>query len=332
MEHKKLSMLDIAQMANVSIATVSRVLNKNGRYSVETEKRVMRIVNENDYMPNMSAKSLRTNKSQSIAVMVPDITNEFFAKIVRSVENTILPYNYSVFVCDFHENEEIEDLHIANVATQNVDGVIYIAGRVDVRGVDKKLHIPIVYIDRQAEHANIVVQSDNEYGGFLATEELLKKGCRRIFFLCDRRRLLPIRQRYEGYLKAHKKYGVPIDDTLKLDGTVGYVQAKEDMLRILEEGKLKFDGVFATNDTMALGVLHAMQEFGTKVPDEVKLVGFDDISLSEFCNPPLTTITQNTEMMGQKAVIKLIEMMKGDKTVCAQNIVIPVTLDVRGTT
>lgn len=331
MDNRKISMVDIAQMANVSIATVSRVLNKNGRYSAETEQRIMDIIKEYGYQPNMSAKSLRTNKTQSIAVMVPDITNEFFAKIVRSIENTILAYNYSVFVCDFHEDEKLEDLLISTIASQNVDGIIYIAGKGDVHGVNAAFDVPVVYIDRQAEHADIVIQSDNEQGGFLATEELMRKGCRNILFLCDRRWILTIQQRYAGYVKAHEKHAVPINPKLKIDGTVGYSMAKESMRNILREKELCFDGIFATNDTMALGVLHALQEFGIKVPQEVKIVGFDDISLSEFCNPPLTTITQNTDVMGQKAVSTLLKMMAG-KAVKHQNIMIPVSLNVRATT
>ena len=331
MSEKKISMVDIARMAEVSTATISRVLNKNGRYSPETEKRVMEIVHKYGYLPNLSAKTLRTNKSLSIGVIVPDITNEFFGKIVRSIENTVLPFGYSVFVCDSHEDEEIETLHIQNIVSKNVDGVIYIAGRADVGDIDQNFSMPVVYIDRQAEQGQCVGQSDNEYGGFLATEQLIRSGCRRILLLRDRRMLFPVRQRYEGYCKAHEKYGIPMDESLIVDSTVDYTLARDTISMILEEESLFFDGVFATNDMMALGALHALQKHHVRVPEQMKLVGFDDISLSEFCNPPITTITQDTEAMGQRAARLLLKRIQGG-SVPSNNIMLPVFLNKRGTT
>ncbi|MEM1484593.1 LacI family DNA-binding transcriptional regulator [Oscillospiraceae bacterium PP1C4] len=330
MDVKKVSIVDIAQMANVSIATVSRVLNKTGRYSPETEKKVLELVKEYGYTPNANAKSLRTNKTQSIGVIVPDITNEFFAKIVRSIENSILPYGYSVFVCDSHDNEQIENQHIQNLIAKNVDGVIYISGKVDTAGNEEVHRIPVVYIDRHPENAPTIIQSDNERGGFLATEELILKGCKRIVILQDYCRLSTLRQRHAGYIKAHVKYGVPIIAELQPEDSPGYKNSKDKIIRLLKAG-VKFDGVFATNDMMALGALHALTEAKINVPGEVKLVGFDDISLSAFCEIPMTTVTQDTEQIGSLCVQSLVRQMQGEK-IGQQNIVVPVSLNVRRTT
>lgn len=139
MDIKKLSMIDIAEMAGVSIATVSRVINGNGGYSKSTEEKVLNIIKEFGYMPNANAKSLRTNMSKSIGVVVPDITNEFFAKIVRRLNNFFLKHRYSVFICDSNEDGKLEDMHINDLVEKNVDGIIYISGQTDVKVIDNTI-------------------------------------------------------------------------------------------------------------------------------------------------------------------------------------------------
>jgi Transcriptional regulators len=331
MDQKKLSMIDVARLSGVSVATVSRVLNRNGRYSEETEKRVLDIVRQYDYKLNMNAKSLRTNKSQSIGVIVPDITNEFFAKIVRSIENYMVPHHYSVFVCDSNEDEEMENMHIENLISKSVDGIIYISGKSEVRTLSEEYHIPVVYIDRSPGNASLMVQSDNVLGGFLATEELIRGGCSRIMMLRDYRWLSPVRQRYAGYKKAQEKYGIPVYEELQVNVNVDYASAKKKMCEVLDSG-LKFDGIFASNDIIALGALHALLEHGIKVPGRIKLVGFDDISLSEFCDPPITTVTQNTDRMGKRSAQTLLKLMKDENIGSSNQIIIPVSLHKRGTT
>lgn len=330
MDNKKISMVDIARMSNVSIATVSRVLNKNGRYSPETEKKVLSVIEKYNYKLNLSAKSLRTNISQSIGILVPDVTNEFFAKIIRSIENYITPYNYSLFVCDSNEDEELENLHIENLIAKNVDGIICISGQLHPRPLEKKYDIPIVYIDRRPKEAKFLVQSDHVEGGFLATEELIHKGCKRIIMLRDKRWLSPIRQRYDGYVKAHEKYKLPVQMDLQFDVTIDYNKAKEKMNAIIAAGT-KFDGVFACNDIVALSALHALTENGIQVPQQVKITGFDGITLGEFCNPPITTIIQNTDEIGKKCVSILMKCIHHED-VKSTNTVVPVELSVRGTT
>lgn len=330
MDLKKVSIVDIAQMANVSIATVSRVLNQTGRYSTQTEQKILDLVKTYGYTPNATAKSLRTNKTQSIGVIVPDITNEFFAKIVRAIENYILPSGYSVFICDSHENEALETAHIENLIAKNVDGVIYISGKADALGPAQSRHIPVVYIDRHPENAPAIVQSDNIQGGFLAAEELLRKGCKRIVILQDYHRLSTLKQRFAGYESAHQQYGVPLDRTLVPPDCPGYQEAKQTVLTLCKQG-VSFDGIFATNDTLALGALHALGECKRKVPGDVKLVGFDDTTLSAYCETPITTITQNSDEMGRRCVELLMRQMHGEQ-IGHENIIVPVTLHVRSTT
>ena len=333
MSPKKLSIVDIAKMAGVSTATVSRVINKSGGYSAETEKKILEIIEKSNYTPNVNAIGLRTNKSKSVGIVVPDITNEFFAKIVRVIDTFFLAHKYSVFICDSNEDEQIEDMHINNLIEKNVDGIIYISGRTDVMEIDDKYSMPVVYIDRKPNHADVLIESDNVHGGYLAGKELIEKGCRRIVFLRDSRNVSPVRHRYRGFVQAVNEMIGKVNEPIKsfeVCVNPDYDSSKNKVAEILEN-ELYFDGVFATNDLMALGCIHALVEKGYKVPEDVKVVGFDDVSIAKFCNPPITTITQNTDELGRLAAEALYRLMS-KKDIKQKVMIVPVSLNVRGST
>ena len=332
MEDKKLSMVDIAKLSGVSIATVSRIINKNGRYSKETEQRVLDVIEKSGYQLNLNAKSLRTNKSQTIGVIVPDITNEFFAKIIRSVEKYIMPKGYTVIVCDSDESEKLESTHISTLAAKGVDGIIHISTRSDVKKIHDMYPIPVVYIDRRPKNAGSLVISDNETGGFLATEHLIKKGCRRILMVRDKNSYSTVRHRCLGYLGALEQYSVVSDKSLIVETEVSYSAAKQLVTRKLCEDST-IDGIFCNNDNMALGALHAALELGKKVPQDIKIVGFDDITIAQLCNPSITTVRQDTDLFGKKSVEILLGMMKEEKKAVIDEVaVIPVSLIERNST
>ncbi|MEG1886613.1 MAG: LacI family DNA-binding transcriptional regulator [Oscillospiraceae bacterium] len=330
MEDKKISMVDIAALAGVSIATVSRILNKNGRYSAATERKVLDIIEEYGYQINLSARTLRTNRSQSIGVIVPDITNEFFAKIIRSIENYLVPLDYTVFVCDSNEDEKTESRHITNLVAKDVDGIIYISGKSDVKKIYEQYQIPVVYIDRRPRNAGTLVISDNEKGGYLATKELLDSGCKRIVVLRDYRKLSPIRHRLAGYGRALNERKIPFDNSLIIDVTVDYSDARKKVNARIKGGMV-FDGVFACTDMIGVGALHALLENNISVPGEVKVVGFDDISVSQICNPPMTTIRQDTDLFGKYSVEALLGLIENNRAK-AQKFVVDVSLQKRSTT
>lgn len=333
MDEKKISMVDIARLSGVSIATVSRVLNKNGRYSKETEERVLKVIREHNYKVNINAKGLRTKRTQTIGVIVPDITNEFFSQIVRAIERYVVPEGYTVFVCDSNENEEAEDVHISSLVSKGVDGIIYISTRGDVKKIYENYKIPVVYIDRRPENAGTLVISDNEMGGFLATQELIQKGCRHILMVKDTKPYSTVRHRYKGYVGALEKYGIPLDPELVVETEVSYAAARQATKEALLAHP-EIDGVFCNNDMMALGALHAIREAKRKVPRDIKLVGFDGISLTEICDPPMTTIRQNTDEFGKKSVEILLRRIhkKQETKVHDEVVVIPVELVRRKTT
>ena len=328
----KLSIKDIAKRAGVSIATVSRVLNKNGRYSRETEEKILKIIEESGYRRNVNAKSLRTKKTQTIGVIVPDITNEFFAKIIQSVERNAMKYDYSVFVCNTDEDEARERMQVKNLLEKFVDGIIYISGKTKSgEEVEENIGIPVVYIDRYISASKMYVQSDNKEGGYLATKELLSAGCKNIMIIKDFRQISSIISRYEGYKMALKEAGKSVDENLihNVDH-VNYEEAKKGVLEKINSG-IKFDGIFATNDWMAIGAISALREKKIKIPEEVKIVGFDNMSISEITSPSITTIHQDSEKLGEYATEILMGIILKDET-DVKNISVPVKLVKRNST
>lgn len=330
MEHKNISMMDIARMSGVSIATVSRVLNKTGRYSAKTEQRVMEVVEQTKYSINPNAQGLRTNRTKTIGVVIPDITNEYFSHIVRAIEAAIMPYEYSVFVCDSNENAVYEDHHLASLAAKGVDGIIYISTRKTAQDIAGDFSIPVVYIDRSPGVDNNCVTSDNRQGGYLATKELIDKGCRQIVLVRDKNFFSTVNDRVKGFLRAHRKAGLQVDDRRILSCNVDYEQARAAITGLIAR-QVPFDGVFCTTDIMALGVLRGLLENGLRVPQDVKLCGFDGITHTKISHPSITTVVQDTKVLGEQAVKLLMELIENPQ---AKNkeYQIPVTLEEREST
>lgn len=311
-----ISIKDISKQAGVSIATVSRIINKNGRYSEETEKRVMDIIKANNYVPNMVAKGLRTQKMKNVGIIVPDITNEFFMKLVYEIEKKLFSEGYETFLCNTDEDEEQERKRVHMMTMQNVCSLIYVSGGVaDLQEAIKDL--PTVFIDRVPDKAlgnYCTVESDNIQGGYLATKELLDCGCRNILLLTSRRKISGYAERFEGYVKALLQKGLEADDihVVYLE-QLNYAAAYEEMARMLSEGDFTYDGIFATSDWLAIGCYKALTERGYRIPQDIKLVGYDDISVTAFNGVPITTIHQQVDEMGARVVEQLLQIMRQEK-------------------
>ncbi len=332
---KNLSIKDISAMSGVSIATVSRIINGNGRYSKETEEKVKAIIKEHHYVPSMVAKGLRTHRMDNIGIIVPDITNEFFVKLVHELESALFASGYSSFICNTNENVEIEQKYLQMLKMQNVSGLIYISGGYN-SDYKELADIPTVFIDRVPNRTRntekfVMIESDNRQGGYIATRELLEKGCRRILMLTDRRRLSSQEERVDGYIGAHADYRIPYDEKYIIDlDRIDFRSAHDKITALLEDG-MAFDGVFATTDWLALGAYVALVTHRVRVPEQVKIVGFDDISVAEFNALPITTVHQQVDIIGQTAVKSLLQMVQSKPVKNRENVV-PVYLVKRQST
>ncbi|EMD17422.1 hypothetical protein HMPREF9943_00209 [Eggerthia catenaformis OT 569 = DSM 20559] len=313
MEKKKLSIIDIAHLANVSQATVSRVINKNGRFSEKTGKKVEEIIKKYGYETNMTAKSLRIAKSKTIGLIVPSIENEWFASLISQIETYFFQHNYSVFICNTSRNKEKEISYFKSLDAKMVDGIICITGEnklpIDVLTRD----IPIVCTDRvPAKNNNVYIVSTDHYrGGYIATKELIKKGCKRICIIVRNRSISVNEQRFQGYLQALKDHHLPYDDQLKIlisNKEDNFEGAKRATLKLIEN-HIHFDGIFGTNDWRAYGAIVALQSKYLRIPEDVKVVGFDNITISKVSQPPLTTINQDTQKIAVNASKTLLDLM-----------------------
>lgn len=307
------SIKDISLQAGVSIATVSRVINKTGRYSKETEERVLRIIRENHYEPNLIARGLRVQKMKNVGIIVPDITNEFFMKLVYEIEKNLFARGYETFLCNTNEDEELERKRAKMMTMQKACGLIFMASGSDISYLKEDL--PTVFIDRFSEETHekyCTVSSDNIQGGYLATRELIEQGCKKILLVTSRRRISAYADRFEGYVRALMQGGMDAKDihVAYLD-QLHYQDAYEEMNRILDAGKFDYDGIFAEADWLALGCFKALAEHGISVPGQVKLIGYDDISITAFNAVPISTVRQQVELIGKAAADQLLCIIEG---------------------
>ena len=330
---KGLSIKQISELSGVSTATVSRVINHNGRFSKETEERVLSVIEEYRYVPNMIARGLRRSASQMIGIIVPDITNEFFARIVLRIQMKLFEKNFSAVICNTNENEQLEISHLQFLKAQNVSGLIFISG--NPSHTQPSSSLPTVFIDRRPKDVRakdtLIIESDNVEGGYLAGKALLEGGARRIATIMDSRMHTAGETRYQGWKRAMDEAKAPILPELQMRvKEVGFSAAYESVRELWESGR-EFDALFCGTDWLAMGALAALHERGVHVPADVKVIGFDDVSIATFSSKPITTIHQDAEKMGDLAVELLLKRMDGEKIELPHR-VLDVSLIVRATT
>lgn len=313
----RVSVKDVAREANVSTATVSRVINGLGGYSNQTEIRVNQVIQKLGYQVDQNAKALRTNITKTVAILLPDITNEYFALIARAIDLFFIQKGYSVLILDSNEDTDSETIFLEDLINKKVDGLIYLPTQQRRQNI-KDYPIPTVYVDRALSGSDYLVCSDNEDGGKLAARELLRIGCKNILFLKDSNYTMPIIQRELGFVSTIKSEGVDVTINV-VDSYPTYESTKRDMIHFLEKGTC--DGIFASNDVMALSAIHVLQRKGIRVPEDVAVIGYDDVSLSKYSYPSITTIAQNTEKIGKDASRLLYGFMNGKQIKQKESIV-----------
>ena len=312
MKNDKISIKEIARLAGTSVATVSRVINQNGRFSKETEQRVRKVIEEYGYKPNMLAQGLRQDRMKVIGVIVPDITSEFFAGIVREIENELFGRGYMALLCDTHEREEIETRFMDMLSDLRFSGVIYVGGK---RTQSIFEDLPAVYIDREptqviSEPMSCFVGSDNFQGGYLAALRLLEAGRKNPAIVRFDSALETQRQRYLGFIRALEERGLAgggayyVDD---VDFGHGY-----QVTRAILDARPAVDAIFYTSDILAIGGLQCLHEAGVSIPEDMAVIGMDDIPMSARIVPPLTTVRQNYREFGRIAVESLVRMLEGE--------------------
>ncbi len=313
---KAVSIKDIAKLCNVSVPTVSRVINNAGGYSAETEQKVRQVIMETGYQPSMLAKGLRTNATQSIGIVVPDITNEFFASITLAIQMTLHEHSFTAMICNTNEQPSIQAQQLEMLRSSRVSGIIFISGE-DIADEDLADGIPKVFVDRIPWNAEskgaVTIETDNYMGGRLAAGALLDAGCRRIAGLFDGRGFSTQAARYSGFLRAHQDRGMDAIRELYYPVPQVSVDGGYRAVRMLIESGTEFDGLFCYSDLLAYGAIRALSEAGISVPNQVLVTGYDGTTFSGWGKPSLTTVEQPVAEMGRLAAEIVLKMSKHEQ-------------------
>ena len=314
-QKKQLSIKDIAAISGVSIATVSRVLNKNGRYSPETEKKVMAVVNSYGYISNMTAKTLREAKSHTVGLIVPNVNNVFFSNLAYYIETWLFERDYSIFICNSGNSGEKEAAYFRTLASKGVDGILCISTLDRLPAEILARDLPIVCVDRRPRISRPVpwVGNDGVLAGRMATEHLLDKGCKHILFISSYLGPYDQHDRRDGYIQALTERGVFVDKNYILErpGKDPTQIEVEVLVHQFLRNNLPVDGIITASEPAALGAMYALTSEGLSVPGDVRVVGFDNTLSSLMTTPPLSSIERYPSKMAEQACQVLLDLMEG---------------------
>lgn len=309
---------DVANKANVSITTVSHVINGTRYVSDTLKERVFSAMDELNFRPNGLARSLRMGQTKTIGLIIPDNSNSFFAEMSRHIEDLGYQNGYSVILCNTDENLEKEQAYIDVLMNKQVDGIIFIATGHSSENLDrlKNLRIPIVVADRDFPSSVAdVVKVDNELGGQLAAEYLLSLGHQKLACISGAPELVSSQQRVKGFLKVVEAQGLSVPPDWIISGDFHFQAGLQCMNQMLDRWTTiaqdqRPTGVFICNDMMALGAIRSIRQHGLHVPRDLSIVGFDNIRLAEWFFPALTTVAQPIPELAQAAVDLLLDRIQ----------------------
>ncbi len=321
------SIKDVAQIAGVSTATVSRVLANHPRIKAETRHRVLEAVEQLNYRPNLIARSLRVQKSAKIGLVVSDIRNPFFTAISRAVEDAAYEQGYSVLMCNTDENVEKEEMYLNLLHDENVAGIIFSPTQQFSAGLKSyRSNIPFVIIDRAvtSNHVDMVLL-DNVYAAYELTNHLIENGYRKLAGLFGNSSTTG-KERNQGFHKAlHEHQLKPVAEYF----IPPRIKQGYDTTLTLLDSTERPDAIFTSNSLLTAGVFQALRDRKLKVPRDVALVGFDETTWGELVDPPITLIAQPTEEIGRTATELLFQRIE-DPTRSPKTVILKGNLITRG--
>lgn len=324
---------EVAKLAGVSYATVSHVVNHTRYVSDDTRQRVLAAMDELNYKPNAIARSLRQGKTNTVGLVLPDSANPFFAEISRSIEDALYKLGFSVILCNTERNLQREAFYVDVLLKKQVDGIIFVAAGDQADSLETVLRqgVPVVLVDRDLPNAGLdAVITDNRKGGYLAVRHLTELGHRRIACIYGPSSITAGAERILGYRQALEEAGIAFDPSLLFMGDY-HPDTAFHITNELLEMDIPPTAIFALNDLMALGALHAIARAGRSVPEDLAVVGYDDIELVRFSNPGLTSVAQPKVLIGEYAA-RFLAYRIDQKKAPTQRVVLPPELIVRGST
>ena len=306
---------DVASLARVHPSTVSRVINDDSRISEKTKEKVLLIIKKLGYTPNAIARGLKTKRTHTLGMLIPDITNPFFAEIARGVEDTANKNNFNVILCNTDDKLKKERTYLEILRGKRVDGLILGTAHIRDKSILEleKKKFPYILVSRNIEglDKNCIIV-DDVAGGLMATEHLINMGHRRIAHITGPLKVRGSINRLEGYKLALEKHQIEYKEELVEEGDFrikGGYQAMKKFLKLPEPPT----AIFAANDLLALGAMQVIQKRKYHIPKDFCIIGFDDIRLASFVYPPLTTVRQPMLEMGALAVKMLLKIIEEEE-------------------
>lgn len=300
------SMKDVAKLAGVSISTVSRVINNSIPVDINTRRRVEEAIRQLDYKPNLLAKGLRIKSGNLIGLIVPEtVQHHAFASFISYIEKSVTKHGYNLILGYNHNDPNVEARFIDNLIRRNVDGIIFsrVSDESHVLRIMDDTHIPVVIIDRALENEDVPsVILDNYKAGQMAAEYFLKIGHRNIGCVTGPLNISLSRERLRGFKDTLIKYGINIEDGDIYEGNFKFDSGVMAADFFTSRENKSYTAIWAQNDLMAIGVINALMRKGIRIPDDISVMGMDDISFATMMVPSLTTIAQPFEEMCEIAV------------------------------
>ncbi|MDC8758394.1 LacI family DNA-binding transcriptional regulator [Janthinobacterium fluminis] len=305
------TMKQVAEQAGVSTTTVSHVINNTRVVSEDVRARVQAVIEQLRYVPSAVARSLKNDRTHTLGMMVPNNSNPYFAEVIRGIEDAAFKLGYNIILCNSYDDPGKQVAYIRVLMEKRIDGLILVSS-----GTDPELsrflagdRIPVVLVDREISGvAADFIESDHEQGGYMGAKYLLQLGHRAIACVAGPEKLLTSRERVAGYRRALDEAGVAFRPEWLLHSdftSAGGHQAFRQLLALPRRPS----AIFASNDLMAMGGICAASEAGVAIPAQLSVLGYDDIALAAYSNPPLTSIGQPKQEMGALTARILLERM-----------------------
>lgn len=309
-----MKMSDVAKLANVSPATVSRVLSNPDLVSKETREKVMEVINKVNYKPHIVARQFRTKETKIILVVVPDITSAFFSKVLHGIEHVAVKNGYQVILGDTENDTDREQEYINLLLQKQADGMVLLTARQDKAKLEEIAeHFPMVLACEYMDGSNVpTVSIDNISSARKATEHLIQQGHTKIAHITGPINVVLGRDRLRGFQQAMMSHDLEIDSAYIQEGDFSFESGYNQMLKFLAL-ETPPTAVFAFNDEMAMGAIKAVKDSNLLVPNDVAIVGFDNIKMASVIEPNLTTIDQPKYEIGKKAMELLLNLINGEE-------------------
>lgn len=332
---KKITIYDIAEKLNITAATVSRALNGNSKISEATRQLVNNKAKEMNYEQNKLALALKSGKSFNVGVIVPRIDSNFFASVIRGLEDALYPQGYHVIICQTHDKKSVEMENINSLLNAQVDGVLMSisnSGPEETRNYERlfKKNVPLIFFDRKENIPGVSsVTIDDFKGGYIATQHLISQGCKRIAHLSNNRKIEIFKKRYLGYKQAIIDNGLEFDESLVIE-TMSKVEEGRKTTKTLLDSPRPPDAIFSSSDFVALGAIQEIKSRGINIPKDFCVVGFANEPFTRFMELSITSVDQSPVEMGRIAAqVFLEEVGNGKKLKLEKQIVLTPELIIR---